>query len=338
MDKEKTSKARRYSHDLSYDKILKNTLAQSDELTVRFINGLFGDKIPLDAPVVWLDKESFNNKHAGFLADFYPQIAGRLYHIEVEQDDNGNMALRVFKYAVGGATLHGTRATNTEINVEFPKPCVIFLKSDENTPTTLTWNIDFFDGQKVTLKIPAIRLAELSIREIAERDLFPMGQFYLRTFESPSKRKSGEDFFETAETLLSALKEAVNKKAVPYHIGVQMQETIKKTAENTLDKLKKEVGDMPVLYRETDTTELLETLPWTDYSEVFAQIRDETNAEREMKFALTAFRKAEPGSNHVNETLKDFDIPDNIIEAAQKQVSDERAKENKAKHRSEWVR
>jgi hypothetical protein len=43
---------------LSYDNIVKNTLAQSDELTIRFINGLFGDDIPLDASVDWLDKET----------------------------------------------------------------------------------------------------------------------------------------------------------------------------------------------------------------------------------------------------------------------------------------
>jgi len=63
-------------HELSYDKIIKNTLAQSDELTIRFINGLFGDSIPLDAPVAWLDKESVNDKHTAFVADFYPTLEG----------------------------------------------------------------------------------------------------------------------------------------------------------------------------------------------------------------------------------------------------------------------
>ena len=38
-------------HQLSYDKIVKNTLEQSNEMTIRFINGLFGDSISLDAPV-----------------------------------------------------------------------------------------------------------------------------------------------------------------------------------------------------------------------------------------------------------------------------------------------
>ena len=34
-------------HELRYDKIIKNTLGQSDEMTIRFINGLFGDDILL---------------------------------------------------------------------------------------------------------------------------------------------------------------------------------------------------------------------------------------------------------------------------------------------------
>ena len=109
-------------HKLSYDKIVKNTLAQSKELTIRFVNGLFGDKIPSGASVVWLDKETVNDKHVGFVADFYPRIDGNMYHIEIEQDDRGGMAVRVFKYTLGGALLHNMAATDTELSVTFPKP------------------------------------------------------------------------------------------------------------------------------------------------------------------------------------------------------------------------
>ena len=61
-----------HQHQLSYDKIIKHTLEQSDEMTIRFINGLFGDNIPLTAPVEWLDKESVTDKHTAIVADFYP--------------------------------------------------------------------------------------------------------------------------------------------------------------------------------------------------------------------------------------------------------------------------
>ena len=132
-----------HQHQLSYDKIIKNTLEQSDEMTIRFINGLFGDNIPLTASVEWLDKESVSDKHTAIVADFYPRIDGRMYAIEVEQDSSGDMAVRVFKYTVGGAMLHGMTATKAELNITFPQPCVVFLNSTKNTPQELTWNIEF---------------------------------------------------------------------------------------------------------------------------------------------------------------------------------------------------
>jgi hypothetical protein len=156
--------------EMSYDKAIKHTLAQSSEITVRFINGLFGDNIPLDTPVTWLDKESVNDKHTGFVADFYPRIGDRMYSIEIEHDDNGDMAVRVFKYAMGGAMLHSMTATDASLNITIPQPCVVFLKNTATTPQKLTWNVEFFDGQKVKLDVPTIRLADLSIKEIAERD------------------------------------------------------------------------------------------------------------------------------------------------------------------------
>jgi hypothetical protein len=181
-------------HKLSYDKIIKNTLSQSDELTIRFINGLLGDNIPLDAPVEWLDKESVTDSHTAVVADFYPKIDGKIYEIEIEQDGSGDMAVRVFKYTVGGAMLHGMASTKASLSVTFPQPCVVFLSSTKNTPRDLTWDIDFFDGQKVTLRVPVILLAELSVKEIAERDLLPIGQFYLRAFKADERKAESFEF------------------------------------------------------------------------------------------------------------------------------------------------
>ncbi len=319
-------------HYLSYDKIIKNTLAQSNELTIRFINGLFDDEIPLDAPVVWLDKESVNDKHTAFVADFYPKIDNKMYSIEVEHDDNGDMAVRVFKYTIGGAILHSMNATDSSINITFPQPCVIFLRSNKNTPRNLTWNMNFFDGQKVTLNVPVMCLGDLSVQEIAERNLLPVGQFYLRTFD-PLTKKNMNDFKTAAVNLLAELKKAMEQGAVPYHIGVQMHETIRKTLENIIGKTEKEVDvDM--------TTNIIETLPWIDFGEVFRKSKErdkmegkvegraegkvegrtEGRAERDMEIAMNMFGRLKKGINlsDIIQTLKDLDISDNVIETARK--------------------
>ena len=91
----------------------------------------------------------------------------------------------------------------------------MFLSSTKNTPKELIWNIDFFNGQKVSLKIPTIRLAELSIEEIARRNLMPIGQFYLRTFETLTESKV-ERFIEATKSLLLELKRAIDNGSIPY--------------------------------------------------------------------------------------------------------------------------
>jgi len=54
---------------------------------------------------------------------------------------------------------------------------------------------------------PTIRLAEMSVEDIAGRDLLPIGQFYMRTFEPLTKNNVGA--FNAAASLLAELKGAV---------------------------------------------------------------------------------------------------------------------------------
>jgi hypothetical protein len=309
-------------YDLSYDKIIKRTLDQSDELTVRFVNGLFGDDLPLDAKVEWLDKESVDDEYKALVADFYPRINGRMYSVEAEQDDNGDMALRVFRYALGGALRHNTAADDSRLKITFPHPCVIFLKSGANTPRRLTWEIEFFDGQSVTLRIPSIRLAELSVDEIVARGLLPIGQFYLRTFE-PLTKHGIEGFAEAAAKLLTELKEAAERGTVPHHLAVEMQDTIRKTAENVIVKSNTEV-DMNI------NADILETLPWIDYGDLFEKLeargrtegRAEGKTERDMEIALNAFTKWKTlDVPAIAENLKSLGIPETTVEAARKQAA-----------------
>ena len=320
-------------YELSYDKIIKNILAQSNEMTIKLINGLFGDNIPLNAPVEWLDKESVDDKYTAIVADFYPRINGIMYAIEIEQDSSGDMAFRVFKYSVGGAMLHSMTTTKAELNITFPQPCVVFLSSTRNTAKELVWNINFFDGQKVSLKIPTIRLGELSVAEIVRRNLMPLGQLYLRTFETLTENKV-ESFIEATQSLLIELKHAVDTGSIPYHIGVQMEDTIRKTFENVVAKSKEEVGFVM-------TTNILETLPWTDYREAFekseakgraegraegeakgeAKGRAEGRAERDREIVKALYSQYKPGADNspLMDTMKILGLTDETIKAALKQ-------------------
>jgi hypothetical protein len=68
--------------------------------------------------------------------------------------------------------------------------------------------------------------------------------------------------------------------------------------------------------------------------------RTEGRAERDMEIALKAFRKVKPGVNQslIIDNLKDFDISEEIIRAAQKQADSERTQARREKRRSEQER
>ncbi|MCL2222686.1 MAG: hypothetical protein FWC20_09685 [Oscillospiraceae bacterium] len=328
------------THELSYDKIIKNTLAQSDEMTIRFINGLLGENISLDAKVEWLDKESVSDKYTAIVADFYPRVDGRMYTIEVEQDGHGDMAVRVFRYAVGGAMLHGMSSSKAELSITFPQPCVVFLSSTKNTPREIVWNIDFFDGQKVTLKVPTLHLSDLTIKEVAARNLLPIGQFYLRMFDKLTQEQV-DHFRDATAELLGEMKNAVDNGTIPRHVGVQMQENVRKIVDNIIAKSDKEVGAVM-------TTTIVDTLPWVDYKEVFDKLEERGKAEgmlegkregvlegkregvlegmekRDFEISCKAFEKVGRGKSlaTVKKELSDFGISNEIITKAYESVKD----------------
>jgi predicted transposase YdaD len=88
----------------------------------------------------------------------------------------------------------------------------------------------------------------------------------------------------------------------------------------------------------TINADILETLPWIDYSEVFEKIeargrtegktegRTEGKAERDMEIALNAFTKWKKlDAPAIAENLKSLGISEAVVEAARKQAGAERA-------------
>jgi pimeloyl-CoA synthetase len=107
-----------------------------------------------------------------------------------------------------------------------------------------------------------------------------------------------------------------------------MQDTIRAVIENTIAKSRLEVGF-------NMNTNIVETLPWIDYREVFQKIEERSKTAAQTEIALNAFRHAKPGGARVIETLKDFGISDDAIKNAYKQVETERAEKSHDKKRSE---
>jgi hypothetical protein len=205
------------------------------------------------------------------------------------------------------------------------------LSSTENTPRELTWNMVYFDGQRVTLKVPTIRLSDLSIKEIGERNLLPIGQFYLRTFETLTKDKVGS-FLAATKELQSVLRGAVERGDVPYDIALGMQDTIRETIDNAISRSGEEV-------RATMTEELLETMPWIDYRAVFKEIEERSEARGEARGEKTGTEKGIRQNSLLTATnylktlgrgksvaiqdieMQSLGVPDDIIKAVRNELA-----------------
>jgi hypothetical protein len=113
-----------------------------------------------------------------------------------------------------------------------------------------------------------------------------------------------------------------------------MQDTIRKTAENAISRAGMEVDfDM--------ATNIVETLPWIDYQEVFEKIeergKDEGRTEREMEIAQKAFGRVKQGVSleSVSRMLRELEISETVIETARKEAESARVRQSKERFEPE---
>jgi hypothetical protein len=71
------------------------------------------------------------------------------------------------------------------------------------------------------------------------------------------------------------------------------------------------------------TTNIIETLPWIDYREVFEKLEARGKSERDMEIALNAFKNADAGIAATIGFLKAAGISDETIRAAKERATPE---------------
>ena len=83
-----------------------------------------------------------------------------------------------FAIAVENAEKQGRR-----YRIEFPRSCVLFLRSSGNTPDYLEADVIFPDGKTHVYSIPAIKMADYTKDHIFEKNLLMLLPFYIMRYE-----------------------------------------------------------------------------------------------------------------------------------------------------------
>ena len=109
-------------------------------------------------------------------------IGKKMYHIECQSKDDTTMAVRMIEYdfaiAIEYAAKQGRR-----YEIEFPRSCVLFLRSSGNTPDFLETNVIFPDGRKQMYRVPTVKMADYTAESIFEKNLLMLLPFYIMRYE-----------------------------------------------------------------------------------------------------------------------------------------------------------
>ena len=269
----------------TFDSYIKEFIgACSHKNVIRFINSIYDENFPLDSVVKRLETES-NKPDGTRRSDFMIEINDRVFHVEVQTNDNDNeMVFRMVEYGFRAVFMHGKVITNGRLELDFPDPVVIYLRNTDETPNIFPVRINFSKGHFFEYEIPVKRLGDYTLEELFEKKLYALALFYPMTHEKTlSKKHTVEDekrFADEIIALLDRIDAEREKDEIDKGEYIMLLDVIEDVTEKVVSKSeiinREEVGELMEKIQKKYAIRVL-----NDREEARQEIRIET--AREMK-------------------------------------------------------
>ncbi len=216
-----------------FDDVFRTMIEKMSYLAVPLINEVFHTSYPEDVKITQLRNEH-QQKDGEIITDSCLLIGKKMYHIECQSTDDTTMAIRMIEYdfaiAVENAEKQGRR-----YRIEFPRSCVLFLRSSGNTPDYLETDVIFPDGKTHVYSIPAIKMADYTKDHIFEKNLLMLLPFYIMRYEK--KKHDMRKNLELLQILLDEYDE------IRINLEKELTETGKAELYTNLTKLIVKIAD-----------------------------------------------------------------------------------------------
>ena len=216
-----------------FDDVFRTMIEKMPYLAVPLINEVFHTSYPEDVNITQLRNEH-QQKDGEIITDSCLLIGKKMYHIECQSTDDTTMAIRMIEYdfaiAVENAEKQGRR-----YRIEFPRSCVLFLRSSGNTPDYLEADVIFPDGKIHVYSIPAIKMADYTKDHIFEKNLLMLLPFYIMRYEK--KKHDMRKNLELLQILLDEYDE------IRINLEKELTETGKAELYTNLTKLIVKIAD-----------------------------------------------------------------------------------------------
>lgn len=183
-----------------FDDVFRTMVEKLPYLAVPLINEVFNTSYPENVEIIQLRNED-QQEDGEIISDCCLKINRKLYHIECQSIDDTTMAIRMIEYdfaiAIENAQKRGRR-----YRIESPRSCVIYLRSNKNTPDALEVEVVFPDGKMHLYHIPTVKLENYTKDIIFEKNLLMLLPFYVMRYE-----KKEHDVGENPEKMQQLLDE-----------------------------------------------------------------------------------------------------------------------------------
>nr|WP_294650398.1 hypothetical protein [uncultured Blautia sp.] len=183
-----------------FDDVFRTMVEKLPYLAVPLINEVFEISYPENVEITQLRNEH-QQENGEIITDCCLKIGRKLYHIECQSIDDTTMAIRMIEYDFAIA-IENAQKINRRYRIEFPRSCVIYLRSNKNTPDSLEVEVIFPDGKMHLYEIPTVKMENYTKDSIFEKNLLMLLPFYVMRYE-----KEAHNFSENPEKMQQLLNE-----------------------------------------------------------------------------------------------------------------------------------
>ena len=233
------------------------------------------------------------------------------------------MAIRMFEYDFAIA-LESRRRLGRKFYVEFPRSCVIYLRSTKNTPDVEEVELLLPDGQVCVYRVPTVKVERYTKDSIFEKNLLMLLPFYVMRYEKsrediekdPEKLQKLLDEYVTIsrrleESLLENGKEALHRYLV--EVIIKIADYIFSDSEKTKKGVDRAMGG-EVLELKTD--KLINEIRQDVKEEVKAEVKEEVKTETKEKIVICMLKR---GKSTLEEIAADTQMPIEQVERIKKE-------------------
>lgn len=164
-----------------FDDVFRTMVEKIPRLVIPLINEVFHTSYPEDVEITQLRNEH-QQADGEVITDSCLLIGKKMYHIECQSTDDTTMAVRMIEYDFAIAIEYAAKQER-RYEIEFPRSCVLFLRSSGNTPDFLETNVIFPDGRKQMYRVPTVKMADYTAESIFEKNLLMLLPFYIMRYE-----------------------------------------------------------------------------------------------------------------------------------------------------------